>query len=136
MIVASGVALLAFNGCVVRREPVIVYRRRPPPPVIVQSPAVVATAPAVPAGPGNFEAVPQPTEAPVIAQAPPAPQVEVMPPAPSVEYVWAPGYWSWRGAWVWVPGRWAFPPRPHAVWVEGRWVGYRRGWRYAPGHWR
>jgi len=52
--------------------------------------------------------------------APPAPQVEVVP-APRAGYVWAPGYWDWRG------GR--------HVWVGGHWVGERRGYHWAPDHW-
>jgi hypothetical protein len=64
---------------------------------------------------------------------PPVRVVEV--PAPRMGYVWAPGYWNWNG-------------REH-VWVEGRWIGERRGqhgvpedwvehngnWRLAQGHW-
>ena len=38
---------------------------------------------------------------------PPPPRVEVVP-APRRDYVWAPGYWRWKG-------------REH-VWVSGRWV--------------
>ncbi len=52
--------------------------------------------------------------------APPAPQVEVVP-EPRVGYVWAPGYWEWRG------GR--------HVWVGGHWIGERRGYHWAPDRW-
>ena len=50
-------------------------------------------------------------------------------PAPRAGYVWAPGYWDWRG-------------NRHA-WVSGHWVRERPGyvyyapnWRYDDGRWR
>jgi hypothetical protein len=52
--------------------------------------------------------------------APPPPRVEVVP-APRVGYVWAPGYWEWRG-------------RRH-VWVNGYWVRERRGYHWRPHRW-
>jgi hypothetical protein len=52
--------------------------------------------------------------------APPAPQVEVVP-APRAGYVWAPGYWDWRGH--------------NHVWVAGRWLGERRGYHWEPDRW-
>src|SRR5260370_41104342 len=52
--------------------------------------------------------------------APPPLRIETMPP-PRVGFVWAPGYWEWRG-------------REH-VWVAGRWVGERRGYRWGPDRW-
>jgi hypothetical protein len=52
--------------------------------------------------------------------APPAPRVEVVP-APRAGYVWAPGYWDWRGH--------------NHVWVEGRWLGERHGYHWEPDHW-
>ncbi len=55
-----------------------------------------------------------------IQVAPPAPRVEVVP-APRVGYVWAPGYWRWNG-------------RRH-VWINGRWVGERRGFHWEPDGW-
>ena len=52
--------------------------------------------------------------------APPPIRAETMPP-PRVGYVWAPGYWEWRG---------------HAhVWVAGRYIVERRGYRWVPDHW-
>jgi hypothetical protein len=52
--------------------------------------------------------------------APPPPRVEVVP-AARVGYVWAPGYWEWRG-------------RRH-VWVNGYWVRERRGYHWRPNRW-
>ena len=51
---------------------------------------------------------------------PPPPRVEVVP-ASRVGYVWAPGYWEWRG-------------RRH-VWVNGYWVRERRGYHWRPNRW-
>lgn len=52
--------------------------------------------------------------------APPAPRFEAPPPR-RAGYVWAPGYWEWRG-------------REH-VWVAGRWIRARRGFHWVPAHW-
>jgi hypothetical protein len=52
--------------------------------------------------------------------APPPLRIETVPPA-RVGFVWAPGYWDYRG-------------RDH-VWVAGRWVPERRGWRWVPDRW-
>ncbi|MDQ6917433.1 MAG: YXWGXW repeat-containing protein [Pseudomonadota bacterium] len=56
----------------------------------------------------------------VVEVAPPPPRVEVVP-APRVGYVWAPGYWGWRGH--------------RHVWVNGNWVRERRGYHWEPHHW-
>ena len=42
-------------------------------------------------------------------------------PSPRRGYVWAPGYWNWRGH--------------HHVWVGGNWVRERRGYYYQPHRW-
>ena len=69
-----------------------------------------------------------------ITVAPPAPQVEVVPP-PRVGYVWAPGFWEWRGgAHVWVPGRWMGERRGYH-WVPDRWEQRGPRWHHAEGHW-
>ncbi len=69
-----------------------------------------------------------------IQVAPPAPMVEVVP-APRPGFVWAPGFWEWRGtAHVWVPGRW-IAARPGFYWVPDRWVLRGGYWHYYPGHW-
>ena len=52
--------------------------------------------------------------------APPVPRVEVVPPA-RAGYVWAPGYWEYRGH--------------HHVWVEGRWMREHPGQHWVPEHW-
>ena len=52
--------------------------------------------------------------------APPALRVETVPP-PRAGYVWAPGYWDYRG-------------HDH-VWVGGRWIGERRGYHWVPDRW-
>lgn len=66
--------------------------------------------------------------------APPAPRVELVPP-PRVGYVWAPGYWAWRGgAHVWVSGRWVAERRGYH-WVPDRWVQVGPHWHYARGYW-
>ena len=41
---------------------------------------------------------------------------------------WVGGHYQWNGSeYVWVPGRWEKPP-PGAVWVNGLWAHYRKGW--------
>ncbi len=66
--------------------------------------------------------------------APPAPRVEVVPP-PRAGYVWAPGYWAWRGGvHAWVPGRWVVARRGYH-WVPDRWVRVGPHWHYARGYW-
>ena len=52
---------------------------------------------------------------------PPPPRTEVVPP-PRRGFVWAPGYWAWRGH--------------RHVWVRGRWMRVRPGYRYMPPRWR
>src|ERR1700683_827744 len=49
-----------------------------------------------------------------------APQVEVVP-EPRAGFVWAPGYWEWRGG-------------TH-VWIPGRWLGERHGYHWVPDRW-
>jgi WXXGXW repeat (2 copies) len=52
--------------------------------------------------------------------APPEPRIVAVP-APRHGYVWAPGYWAYRGH--------------HHVWVDGHWVRERPGWHWVPDHW-
>jgi hypothetical protein len=52
--------------------------------------------------------------------APPPVRVEAAPP-PRAGYIWAPGFWEWRGG--------------QHVWVGGRWVGERRGYHWVPDRW-
>ena len=70
-------------------------------------------------------------------------EVEVAPPVVRTEviperrhgYVWAPGYWEWRGhEHVWVEGRWIVA-RHGFHWVPEHWVEYHHHWRFEPGIW-
>ena len=66
--------------------------------------------------------------------APPAPRIVEVPP-PRHGYVWAPGYWAYRGHnHEWVEGRW-IRERPGYHWVPDRWVEHERHYRYEEGHW-
>ncbi len=71
----------------------------------------------------------------------PPPRYGVIGVAPGSGFVWAEGFWDWRGGrYVWVSGRWMRPPRSGAVWVPGAWEERhehgRRGWEFRRGHWR
>ncbi len=69
-----------------------------------------------------------------ITVAPPAPRVEVVP-APRPGYVWAPGFWEWRGhEHVWVSGHW-MAERHGYHWVPDRWEQHGAQWHHYPGHW-
>jgi hypothetical protein len=66
--------------------------------------------------------------------APPAPRVEVVP-GPRAGYVWAPGYWDYRGrGHVWVPGRYVHERRGYH-WIPDRWDPNGPRWHRVPGHW-
>ena len=66
--------------------------------------------------------------------APPAPRVEVIP-GPRVGYVWAPGYWDYRGhGHVWIPGHYLHERRG-AHWVPDHWDQRGPRWHREPGHW-
>jgi outer membrane lipoprotein SlyB len=72
----------------------------------------------------------------VVQQPPPPPPVETVVVAPGPGHVWIGGEWVWNGGWFWVGGHWAYPPYPHAVWVNGHcWRG-PNGWHNERGHWR
>ncbi len=65
---------------------------------------------------------------------PPPARVELVP-APRRGYVWAPGYWGWRGQrHVWVAGHWVrhrpgyFYHSPQWVERDGRWHFERERW--------
>jgi len=69
-----------------------------------------------------------------IGIAPPAPQVEVVP-AARAGYVWAPGYWAWRGGrHDWVAGHW-IPARHGYHWEAAHWVPAHDHWRFVDGRW-
>ncbi|NGZ83556.1 YXWGXW repeat-containing protein [Duganella aceris] len=56
----------------------------------------------------------------VIRDAPPPPRYERVP-APRHGYVWAPGYWDWRGnRHHWIGGTWV-TARPGYVYMQPRW---------------
>ena len=66
--------------------------------------------------------------------APPPVRIETVP-APRVGYVWAPGFWEWRGhQHVWVEGHWMGERRGYH-WVPDRWEPHGPHWHYEPGHW-
>jgi hypothetical protein len=66
--------------------------------------------------------------------APPAPRVETVP-GPRMGYVWAPGYWDYRGGGhVWVPGRYRHERRGYH-WVPDRWDPRGPRWHHERGHW-
>ena len=66
--------------------------------------------------------------------APPAPRYEVVP-APRHGYVWAPGYWDWRGhRHVWVKGHWE-RERHGMYWHPNRWIERDGHWVLEKGRW-
>jgi hypothetical protein len=66
--------------------------------------------------------------------APPPVRVETVP-EPRVGFVWAPGFWEWRGgAHVWVPGHYIHE-RHGYHWVPDRWDQRGPHWHHEPGHW-
>jgi hypothetical protein len=71
----------------------------------------------------------------VVRVAPPAPVQEVVP-APRRGYVWAPGYYDYRGnQYIWVQGRW-MRERPGLAWREARWVERNGEWHRVGGDWQ
>jgi hypothetical protein len=65
---------------------------------------------------------------------PPAVRYEVVP-APRRGYVWAPGYWDYRGRHhVWVKGHW-IRERPGYYWHPHRWVERDGHWVLRRGEW-
>lgn len=71
----------------------------------------------------------------IVRVAPPAPIVETVP-APRHGYVWAPGYYDYRGGnYTWIQGHWE-RARPGYEWREARWVETGNGqWRRVGGNW-
>jgi hypothetical protein len=70
----------------------------------------------------------------IVRVAPPAPVQEVVP-APRQGWVWAPGYYDYRGnQYVWVEGHW-MRERHGQQWREARWVETPNGWRRVGGNW-
>jgi hypothetical protein len=71
----------------------------------------------------------------IVRVAPPEPMQEAVP-APRRGWVWAPGYYDYRGnQYVWVQGHWVRERAGHE-WREARWVQTRDGeWRRVGGNW-
>lgn len=66
--------------------------------------------------------------------APPAERHELAPKARD-GYVWAPGYWAWRGRfYTWTSGTWIVT-HGGQHWVADRWEPQGSQWHYSPGHW-
>jgi hypothetical protein len=66
--------------------------------------------------------------------APPPARLEVVP-GPRPGFVWAPGYWAWRGhEHAWVGGRWVRERRGYH-WVRDTWVGDGPHYHFVRGHW-
>lgn len=69
-----------------------------------------------------------------IEVAPPEPRVVVAPP-PRHGFVWAPGFWEYRGhQHVWVDGHWE-RERPGYHWEAAHWVHHEGRYRFEEGHW-
>ena len=70
----------------------------------------------------------------VVRTAPPDPRSENVPEARH-GYVWAPGYWEWRGhRHVWVNGHWV-RARHGYDYAPATWAERDGRWHFAPGHW-
>jgi len=70
----------------------------------------------------------------IIQNAPPPPRAERVPPSRR-GYVWAPGYWDWRGhRHVWVKGGW-MRARPGYSYHQPRWEQQDGKWRMDRGSW-
>ena len=80
--------------------------------------------------------------APIVASAEREITTSLSPPPPRIErvrpregFVWAPGYWEWRGhEHVWVAGRWMGERRGYH-WVPDRWEQRGPHWHHEAGHW-
>jgi len=71
----------------------------------------------------------------VITAAPPEPVYEPMP-GPRPGYIWAPGYWEWRGhRHYWRPGTWIVA-RPGYAYYGPVWHERGGNWYMEPPHWR
>jgi hypothetical protein len=66
---------------------------------------------------------------------PPPPRPAEAAPAARAGYVWAPGYYAFRGGnFVWVNGDY-INARPGYLWVADRWEEDRGRYRFIPGRW-
>ncbi len=84
---------------------------------------------------GGTAAVPTMASAAIFIDiAPPAPRVEEVP-VVRPGFVWAPGFWDYRGhEHVWVPGRYVAERRGFH-WVPDRWEQRGPHWVRREGHW-
>jgi hypothetical protein len=65
----------------------------------------------------------------------PPPLIVEAPPPPRPGYVWAPGYWEWRGGrHHWKKAHWV-RARPGYVWDPPHWVERGGAWYFVPGRW-
>jgi hypothetical protein len=65
---------------------------------------------------------------------PPAMRIEAVPP-PRQGYVWAPGYWNYRGnQHVWAKGTWV-RERPGYAYHTPKWVEHDGRWSQERAHW-
>lgn len=65
--------------------------------------------------------------------APPPARIERV--APREGFIWAPGYWQWKGiAYYWVSGTYIFERRG-AHWIPDQWQQEGAHWQYVRGHW-
>jgi hypothetical protein len=76
----------------------------------------------------------RPVEVDYITVAPPPPRYERVPP-PRSGYVWAPGYWDWRGnRHIWIDGNWV-GARPGYVYSQPRWIEHGGRWQRQESRW-
>ncbi|MES2206016.1 MAG: YXWGXW repeat-containing protein [Pseudomonadota bacterium] len=69
-----------------------------------------------------------------IETAPPPVRQEIIP-GHKRGYIWAPGYWNWRGnRHVWMAGHWV-KERPGRRWIPEHWEQHGRRYHFSPGHW-
>jgi len=65
--------------------------------------------------------------------APPPARIERV--APREGFIWAPGYWQWKGnAYYWVSGTYIFERRG-AHWIPDQWQQTGTHWQYVRGRW-
>jgi len=83
----------------------------------------------------SFAAIARPPEVEVrVGVRPPPMRVEHVP-SPRAGYMWANGYWGWRGgAHVWIGGHWE-PERPGYRFIDARWLFVDGAWAFYPGYW-
>jgi hypothetical protein len=82
---------------------------------------------------GSAIAAPAMANADSPGMAPPMPRVELV--APRDGFVWASGYWEWRGhSYHWVTGEYVYERRRYR-WVANQWEQAGGRWQRVPGRW-